>query len=330
MKFLLLLISLSILLTTNAHAGQDKGNGGDTCEKDFQIIRNDILSWINQGGGSKLKLGKKINAKEYTFQMKKFISTAKVSCTNKVLLVGKAEKTCKNFIEKGSPRILCNSSRFSEMTLDDQYILVHHEYAGLSGYEVNNGEESIYPISNQISSYLEEKIVKKLAIKIDDSLEKKTLEKFLLEANNPKSEIGKLIAVINEENKDGRNQDGIISLPVKKNDVQISIINTEEIYDVWKYAANNGTLGCTGTSQTSGFIVSLSSHTGVSSAGYMEKYNFTVKSRILNNIKRLDGEPLEHCDESMDSSDVKYVFSNKIEIGKFKELIIVIPEEIEN
>jgi hypothetical protein len=47
----------------------------------------------------------------------------------------------------------------------DQYVLVHHEYAGLSGFEVNNGPDSTYLISNQISEFLVDEVVKKLAIK---------------------------------------------------------------------------------------------------------------------------------------------------------------------
>jgi hypothetical protein len=47
----------------------------------------------------------------------------------------------------------------------DQYVLIHHEYAGLAGFEVNDGESSQYEISNQISGYLEDQIVKKLVVK---------------------------------------------------------------------------------------------------------------------------------------------------------------------
>jgi hypothetical protein len=48
-------------------------------------------------------------------------------------------------------------------------VLVHHEYAGLAGFEVNSGEDSIYPISNQIAGYLEDHVVKKLVVRPNNS-----------------------------------------------------------------------------------------------------------------------------------------------------------------
>ncbi len=47
----------------------------------------------------------------------------------------------------------------------DQYVLVHHEYAGLAGIEISKGEDSDYQVSNQISGYLENQVIKKLAVK---------------------------------------------------------------------------------------------------------------------------------------------------------------------
>jgi hypothetical protein len=94
------------------------------------------------------------------------IKGAKISCTWEPLFVGRAEKTCLNFVgDDGVDLVLCNVNRFMSTSESDQYILVHHEYAGLSGFEVNNGESSDYRISNQLSYFLEDQIVKKLVVK---------------------------------------------------------------------------------------------------------------------------------------------------------------------
>ncbi|MNL27592.1 hypothetical protein D3C87_1491910 [compost metagenome] len=79
------------------------------------------------------------------------LAVAKVSCTDTKLFVGSAEKTCKNFFEAdGTASILCNENRFMSTPGSEQYTLVHHEYAGLAGFEMNRGEDSNYQISNQI------------------------------------------------------------------------------------------------------------------------------------------------------------------------------------
>jgi hypothetical protein len=97
--------------------------------------------------------------------MQKQMAHAQLSCTDSVILVSGVEKTCKNFSdENGESKILCNAKRFLETSDEDQYVLVHHEYAGLSGFEVNDGADSQYQLSNQITGYLQNQVVKKLAV----------------------------------------------------------------------------------------------------------------------------------------------------------------------
>jgi ankyrin repeat protein len=134
--------------------GQDRGNGGDLCEMRFNEIRNDFQNWILNGGSGSLQLPYGITLIQYDSTMLEQMSKAIVSCTQKVLSVGVAEKTCLNFTDdQGRPRILCNFDRFMKTTDSQQYVLVHHEYAGLARFEVNNGEKSDYSISAQISDY---------------------------------------------------------------------------------------------------------------------------------------------------------------------------------
>jgi hypothetical protein len=165
MKLQILLMT-GLLALANLAFGQDKaGNGGDMCEDRFKIVRDDIQSWIHDGGSAGLRLPSNLSLDRYNFVMTEQIAKAKVSCVSEKIFIGKAEKTCENFHdESGTPRIRCNTNRFMNTNESDQYVLVHHEYAGLSGFEVSDGEDSEYVISNQISGYLVDQVVKKLAI----------------------------------------------------------------------------------------------------------------------------------------------------------------------
>jgi hypothetical protein len=147
-----------------ASAGREGGNGGDMCEDRIKVIGDDIASWIHKGGPAKLNLPETTDAFEYSSSMLNSISKAKISCTSQTLKIGNAEKTCINYPDPANPRILCNSAKFMNTTEELQYVLVHHEYAGLANLEVNQGESSNYTISNQLSAYLEKQFVLKLAI----------------------------------------------------------------------------------------------------------------------------------------------------------------------
>ncbi|MFL5815759.1 MAG: hypothetical protein ACJ763_19480 [Bdellovibrionia bacterium] len=161
------LLMAATLLSVHAYAGADKGgNGGDICENRIKLIREDIDSWIQKGGSSGLRLPAETNLSQYNAKMRDQASKATVSCTDQDIAVGNSQKTCKNFLDDaGSPRIVCNFKRFMATPEASQYVLVHHEYAGLAGFEVNNGEESRYEISNQLTKYLQNQVVKKLAVK---------------------------------------------------------------------------------------------------------------------------------------------------------------------
>ncbi len=162
----LLVFGALLLLVSPAFAGKDAGagNGGDICEYQFKIVRDDIASWIKKGGHLGLQLPSGLNTKQYEASMLNAISQAQVSCTDEALTIGGAEKTCKNFVDRGSPRIICNVNRYLNTDESSRYTLVHHEYAGLAGFEVNNGEDSNYSVSNQISGFLVDEVVKKLAV----------------------------------------------------------------------------------------------------------------------------------------------------------------------
>ena len=154
------------LATLPVLAGDKTGNGGDMCEDRIKVIRDDIATWITNGGANTLKFSQGVTLSQYTKQMRAAAASTTVSCTSSTVLVGGIEKACRNFFDSsGRPQISCNSLRFAQTNASDQYVLVHHEYAGIASLEVNNSGGSQYAISNQISGYLVDQVVKKLAVK---------------------------------------------------------------------------------------------------------------------------------------------------------------------
>jgi hypothetical protein len=149
--------------SVSAKLGVGAGGGGDMCEKRFKEVRDDIEWWIRRGGYRHLKISPNI-MRGYKQAMLNVIAKAKISCTDEKIYVGTAEKTCRGDWIAGQPYIQCNIARFMNTDESDQYVQDHHEYAVLSGVEVNNYDDSKYGVSDQISGFLEEKVVKKLAI----------------------------------------------------------------------------------------------------------------------------------------------------------------------
>ena len=157
-----------ILIVVNsgyAFAGHEVGNGGDLCENRILEIRDDIQSWIDLGGHQGLALPRGLTAAKYKATMSSAISKSVVSCTDKTIKVRGVEKQCVNLKRDGrKPSIVCNRKSFNGSSAREQYLLVHHEFAGIAGLETNKSEESEYEISNQLSSYLIVRKVAKLAL----------------------------------------------------------------------------------------------------------------------------------------------------------------------
>ena len=149
--------------------GVGAGGGGSICDDRIKIIRDDLEQWLKnpQTDLSSLVLEHGMALDQYRTQMLSAIASAQVSCTDDKVEIGNDEKTCKGFVQSdGTRHIECNTHDFLEETSDsDQYRLIHHEFAGLAGIEINNGSDSDYSVSNQITEYLQNTVVKRLAIK---------------------------------------------------------------------------------------------------------------------------------------------------------------------
>lgn len=168
----LLFIFLIALISAPSFAN-DKDNGGDECERRIQNIRNDIQDWIDRGGSQHLDMHNLTTHEDYIDLMSDAMKDTSISCTTKPVYIGRAEKTCKNTKDKyQNPLLICNAERFNSLDPDRQYTLIHHEYAGIAGFEVNKGNEnSVYLISNQISGFLEFQMVKKLAVRSNEPMQ---------------------------------------------------------------------------------------------------------------------------------------------------------------
>ncbi|RYZ76580.1 MAG: hypothetical protein EOP06_31180 [Proteobacteria bacterium] len=99
--------------------------------------------------------------------MERSIADATIECVNQPILLRDTEKTCINRTNTETQRasIQCNFSRLMMTSESDQYALIHHEYAGLAGFEKTGADGSNYVISNQIAGFLENQIIKRLAVK---------------------------------------------------------------------------------------------------------------------------------------------------------------------
>jgi hypothetical protein len=173
MKFSNVLITTiaAMAISNISYAGVKEAGGGDPCEDQIKIIRDDLAGWIQKGGFKELTLPKEISFDQYSQKMLNQIAKAKVRCVGEgdkdfpVEVYG-TPKVCKFEVDSAKhAKITCNRSEFLDIDESNQYVLIHHEYAGLAGLELPVKDDSQYTLSNQISSFLENKIVKRLAVR---------------------------------------------------------------------------------------------------------------------------------------------------------------------
>lgn len=156
--------------------GNEGSGGGDACEMRVREIARDIRSWIVRGDADSLELDGVTSLERYKTGMldhiggssKRNVKQAGINCTADTLKIGNVEKTCINRrSESGRGYITCNSVRFMRETKEeDQYRLIHHEFAAIAGFEASSGyEDSKYPLSDQLDAYLVDVTVKRLAVK---------------------------------------------------------------------------------------------------------------------------------------------------------------------
>jgi hypothetical protein len=152
---------------SHAHEGGSSPGGGDMCEDRIKLIRDDIGAWINKGGPASLKLPTGITVSDYSQRMTNAISKAQIECVTQgdhhypVEVFGRP-KVCR--FEPSENLVTCDFVKFNSTSEAEQYRLIHHELAGLADLEQPDRADSHYDISNQITSFLKNEVVKRLAI----------------------------------------------------------------------------------------------------------------------------------------------------------------------
>lgn len=158
-QFLLTFVS-SLIFSTLAVAGNGTSGGGDICEQKIQFVRDSIKSWIDKGGPRTLNLKPALTVESYSTLMKQQLGQANIRCVKPgdegyPVQIDGTPKVCRFDKSSNDSTITCDFASFAgknPMSLNDQFILIHHEYAGLAGLEKPTGDNSTYWISNQITS----------------------------------------------------------------------------------------------------------------------------------------------------------------------------------
>ena len=76
-QFLLSITLLSVLGSSVAFANKEAGNGGDICEDQVKIVRDDIGTWIKNGSSAGLHLPNDVSLSQYDAGMLAQIAKAK-------------------------------------------------------------------------------------------------------------------------------------------------------------------------------------------------------------------------------------------------------------
>lgn len=167
-KQAMVLCAIPLALAGITSAAQDRvGNGGDACEARIIEIRDALDAWIVRGIGPKnLRLPAGVSVDSYSTAMREAMGdrSVKISCvTGPVYLnpeIKTDPKTCVSWQGGGvRTEIVCDREAFMKGTSpEDQYVLVHHEYATMA--QLDSGERlertSDYAISIQLKSLLKD------------------------------------------------------------------------------------------------------------------------------------------------------------------------------
>ena len=125
-----LITTATLIFSSLAIAGGEGAtNGGDNCEFKIKAIAHDIKQWIKDDGAANLIFTSDDTASSFRTKMIESLeSNVSISCVDENLFLQDTQKTCLNY----ESTIKCDFQRFMDLPVEDQYILIHHEYAGLA------------------------------------------------------------------------------------------------------------------------------------------------------------------------------------------------------
>lgn len=132
--------------------GSRVGGGGDGLELEVESIRSDLYTWISTGGSRWIQFPTEMTQMFYEIKMIEVLNdkNVKIEFITDNIVVDGSKKTCQNMITGDQKKIICNIQRFSNLSFDDKYRLIHHEFASLVGVENNLGSISDYRFSKQV------------------------------------------------------------------------------------------------------------------------------------------------------------------------------------
>lgn len=147
--------------------GDRTQNGGDPCEKRLRPLQDEIKSWLLRYDEEFLKLPGDLEHGVYRSAMFEALNNTELSCSLDNQKILKSEKTCINTnYEDGTSVLECDIRKVKASSDEELLELMHHEAAGVAGFETNKGKsKSDYFITNQLSGYYEKVTVTKLAIR---------------------------------------------------------------------------------------------------------------------------------------------------------------------
>lgn len=158
----------------------------------------------------------------------------------------------------------------------------------------------------------------------EKQLLKAVAKKFLIEANDSKSALGKRVLEINEGMRDGRNQEGGISFPIKAQDIQVVTISREEITNPWHYANKEGSV-CSASTDDSSFLILLETHTGEHMTSDTGKILFEVNAHRELRMRILN-KSTDFCDPIAEPASKYSPVQEKIVVENFTESQLVTSE----
>jgi hypothetical protein len=166
MKILMLLM---LVMSASSYAQSNHDNGGDEAERRWNSVRDNVKSWIQQGGHLSLKFREEQNSQDYQQKMLNALEVPVefVSASDSSLVeVNGLQKMCRNVEVEQKMRLRCVTETVL-LIKDYEFIsIVHHEYAGIAGFETGSATgASDYYYTNQLSASIETQVSYRLVVK---------------------------------------------------------------------------------------------------------------------------------------------------------------------
>lgn len=159
-----------ILLATQSYAQSDHGNGGDEAERRWNPVKNNLKSWILQGGHLGFKYRNSDTPEDYRKKMLEALELPVEFIPAKdaqdQVQVNGLQKMCRNLVVDQKPRIRCIIESVL-LIKDHEFIyILHHEYAGITGFETGSAlGVSDYYYTDKLTPSIEAQITYRLVVR---------------------------------------------------------------------------------------------------------------------------------------------------------------------